>query len=527
MNTHKQESGVGFGLGGLESFGLADYKRLLLSRKWTIISAALTIALITSVVAHFLPNRYKATTVIMIDPGKVPESYVKSTATLSAAARLTILNQEILSNTRLLQIIDELGLYRDLKNKGQEEILVGMRKDIEVAAVPLLPELAGIARTLTAFTVAYTSETPAASARVANRLASLFIEENMKSREEQVLGTAEFVDRQLEKTEKDLAEKGKNIQQLRTRFVSDLPESQNVHVQALASLQLELRAEMDGASRAQQQKMYLQSLLADTPAVVDLDTSGGSMDSGAQTQLARLQAEQDQLRSRYGPDYPDVKKNATEIVRLEQQIKEQEKSAASVPAPVAPQRHNPVIESQLAALEDEIQQHLQREKDLKAQIDYHQSKLELAPRIQQRLATATRDYDNAEQNYKRLQGSKFSADMSTDMETRQKSERFSILEPAQPPERPSQPNRLLISLSGLAGGLLIGLFSAVALEIMDTTVKTEREVSEQIQVPIFGEIGWLTTNAGRRRQRLRTLMATSGNAVLALAYLAVLVVSVK
>jgi uncharacterized protein involved in exopolysaccharide biosynthesis len=285
---------------------------------------------------------------------------------------------------------------------------------------------------------------------------------------------------------------------------------------------------MDAASRAQQQKVYLQSLLADTPAVVDLDANGGSGDSGAQTQLARLQAEQDQLRSRYGPDYPDVKKNATEIQRLEQQIKEQEKSATTSGAsPISPQRHNPVIESQLAALDDEMQQHLQREKDLKAQIDYHQSKLELAPKIQQRLAVATREYENAEENYKQLQGSKFSADMSTDMETRQKSERFVVLEAAQPPERPAEPHRFMINVLGLAGGLLIGLFSAVALEMMDTTVKTEREVSEQIQAPIFGQICWLTTNTARRRQQLHMLMATSGNAVLALAYLAVLVVSSK
>ena len=273
MKSANQNSGFELGLSGLEHYSLHDFKQLVVRRKWIIISIALAVALTASVVTYFLPDRFTASTVIMIDPGKVPDTMVKSTATLSANERLGILRQQILSTARLAQIVDEFNLYGGpRRKKTQEEILKQMRKDIAIEPVPLVTGERGLG----AFTISYSGVNPNVAAQVANRLASLFIQENLKSREEQVLGTAEFLDREMEKAKKDLDAKAATIQQLKTRHVSELPESQNIHVQALASLQLELRGEMDAMSRAQQQKVYMQSMLSSTVPVVDLDAAGGS-----------------------------------------------------------------------------------------------------------------------------------------------------------------------------------------------------------------------------------------------------------
>jgi uncharacterized protein involved in exopolysaccharide biosynthesis len=290
---------------------------------------------------------------------------------------------------------------------------------------------------------------------------------------------------------------------------------------------LELRAEMDAMSRAQQQKVYLQSMLGDTPQVVDLDsvvTSGGS--SGLQEQLARLQDDLDRLRARYGPQYPDVVKKSADIKSLQQQIERQEKSGASNAAPPpVPGRHNPVIESQIGALDQDMKKHEEREKELKSQIQYYQSKLEGSPAVAQQMAVATRDYQNAEDHYNHLQERKFSADISSDVETRQKGERFLIVEPAQPPARPTQPNRPVLDGLGLLAGLLISCFAVLVFEVLDTTVKTEREVTERLPVPIFGEIPWLVTEVGKRRHRRRMALATSTNMLLAVGYVALVVVA--
>jgi len=534
-NTVTPKQGLEAGLGGLEYYGLQDYKRLFLRRKWAILWVALSFALLLSVGAYFWPNSYVARTSIVVEPGKVPDVYVRSTATTAAAQRLVLLQEEILSDTRLSQVIDEIAPYSNTKT--HEEMLAQMRKEITVEPKSFtnLQTVSNSRAGLEAFTISFISRSPATAARVANRLASLFIEENMKAREQQVMGTAEFFDQQLDKAKEDLRAKGEKMGALRTRYFAELPESQNAHVQALTNLQLDLRSEIDAISRAQQQKAYLQSLLADTPRIVDLDSaSAGSSDAvGLQEQMAKLQSQLDQYRSRYGPQHPDVLKIEAELKPLQDQLKQSEKVAASSTAGPSGTgqsivgHHNPVIESQIATLDEEVQKHVDREKQLQSGINFHQAKLEGGPAIQQQLAAVTRDYDNAEQNFKDVQARKFAADISSDVETRQKGERFVIVEPAQPPTSPSTPNRLLVDGLALPAGLGLAMLLFVLLEAFNTTVKTEREVTEHVRAPLFGEIPWLTTPMSRRRQRLRSAWNMGGNTVLVLAYFAVVFASIR
>src|SRR5262249_37280913 len=157
-----------------------------------------------------------------------------------------------------------------------------------------------------AFSISFTSQSAPLSAKVSNRLASLFIEENLKVREQQVLGTADFFDRQLEKAKQDLDERSQKLAQLKAKYAAELPESLNLHLQALTSAQLALRAESESASRAQNQEASVQLLLAQSPNVVNLDSADGSSNNGLHDELGRLQEQMSQLRSRYGQSYPDV-----------------------------------------------------------------------------------------------------------------------------------------------------------------------------------------------------------------------------
>src|SRR5207245_9722549 len=106
-NTTKHDQKSAGGFSGLEYYSLRDVRKLLFRRKWMIATTTLTVALAVSTGAYFYPNLYKATTTIIVDPGKVPENYVKSTATIDANQRLAILQEQILSATGLSKVIDE------------------------------------------------------------------------------------------------------------------------------------------------------------------------------------------------------------------------------------------------------------------------------------------------------------------------------------------------------------------------------------------------------------------------------------
>src|SRR5215831_14600236 len=247
-------------LSGLQFFTFRDYARMLSRRKWFVIVVTFAFAVTVAIVTYFIPNSYKATTVILVDPQKVPDYYVNSTVTTSVVDRLATLRQQILSETRLSQIIDEMGLYQKLKNKvPQEELVKRMQLDIlvEVGASPKGE------KTLGSFSVSYFNSNANLAARVTNRLASLFIEENIKGREQAVQGTADFLTRELEDAQKELKDKEERITALKAQYVGELPEAETSDVQALTSAQIQLQSERDAIIQAQQQQVYLQSVLGE------------------------------------------------------------------------------------------------------------------------------------------------------------------------------------------------------------------------------------------------------------------------
>jgi polysaccharide chain length determinant protein (PEP-CTERM system associated) len=528
------------GMGGMEYFTLKDYQRLFWRRRWFMVVTALGLALATAIVGYFVPNKYRAQTVILVDPQKVPDRFVASTVTATVADRLSTLRQQILSTTRLSQIADEMNLYADeRKSKTHEEIIEIMRKAIEVDianANPTRPD-----STLGAFAIAYSNEDRHLAAKVTNRLASLFIEENIKAREQQVLGTADFLDRELEEARSKLNEKEEQIKQLKQKYVSELPQSQSVHVSALSSLQLDMRSEMEAINRAEQQKLYLQALISESVPVVNLDRNVPPEVIALRNQLVQSQLQMDALLKRYGQQHPDVRKKMLEVRDLQEKIAEAQKEAeqnappdpravgasSSQTASGSQARRNPVVESQLVTLDDEIQKRGKRIEEIRQRIAFHQSKLERIPVLEAEMAAIMRDYDAARTLFLNLNDRKFSADMFTKVETLQKGERFLVLDQAAVPERHASPNRPLINAIGLAAGLLVAVFLVLALEYVSPTVKTEQEITEQFGVPVMGEIPWVTTAAQRSAARRKLLFAGAGSTLLFAAYAAMFVLTWK
>jgi uncharacterized protein involved in exopolysaccharide biosynthesis len=257
-------------------------------------------------------------------------------------------------------------------------------------------------------------------------------------------------------------------------------------LQALTSSQLALREEADATNRAEQAKATLEAQLAASPNIVDLDASGRASNTGLEEQLEHLEGEMDQLRSHYGPNYPDVLTKAAEIENVQKKISE---LAAQGKSDMTTTKHgNPAIQSQIAQADEQIRKHEERQAQLQSQIKFHVTAISGVPAVQEQVASATNELALASDRYKRLEDRKFGADMFSDLESRQQGERFVLLEPAQPPDAPASPNRPLISSIAAAAGLLISLIVVAVLELIDPAVKTKREIAEYLKVPVFGEI---------------------------------------
>ncbi len=490
----------------LGEMNIRDYLEIAHRRKWWIIFATLPIAITFGVLAALLPNMYRSSTVILVDPQKVPDSYVASTVSSGISDRLSTIQQEVTSPTRLAKLIDTLHLFPELRGKvDNSELVARMQKNMKLEVVD-----EGGRRT-SAFKITYSSTNPLETAQVANQLAAMFIEENLKVREQQSIGTAEFLDSELQKTKQDLTAKEAELSEIKSKYIMDLPDSKQYHLEALTNLRTQLQALQERVSRAQQEKIYLQSLSSSNPPSVDVDDQSASA-SPAQVQITRLETRLGELRARYGPMHPDVKKVEAELAQLRQRAEKEGpiqpvKRAEAPKSDAAKITRNPVLQAQMQKLDDEIDTARKQEAPLQQQIEFHTSKLEKVPVFEQRIAELMRDYDTMRAHYTQLLDKKFSADMSSALESRQKGERFVILDPALIPQQPFGPNRPLVAFGGLLGGLILGIALAVIVELNDDSVRSDHEALKLIGKPILASIPEVVTGQQQRFGAVRVAAA--------------------
>jgi uncharacterized protein involved in exopolysaccharide biosynthesis len=167
-----------------KSLDIHDYTEVFLRRIWYFVIPFVIIVAAASLYALFLPKMYRATTLVLVTPQKVPENFVRPTVTSRIEDRLQSISQEIMSRTRLEMVIAEFKLYaEEAKSLSKEEIVEAMRKNVQV-------EIKGKEGF---FTISYVGGDPKTVTMVTNKLASLFIEENLKFREQQAQGTSDFL----------------------------------------------------------------------------------------------------------------------------------------------------------------------------------------------------------------------------------------------------------------------------------------------------------------------------------------------
>src|ERR1700730_12204834 len=192
------------------------YWRLAVKYKWYTLVSSLALALVFTVIIARFPNVYQATTTILVDPQQIPEKYVSPAVNSEPSSRLNTLTQQVLSSTRLQEIIDKLNLYPEHRRSISPKALIEeMRHDITIQ----VKVKQGPVPELSTFTVTYQGKNPMLTAEVANELANSFIQWNINSREQQVAGTKDFLSSKL-----DAARQKQQAERFTVLDVAEVPE---------------------------------------------------------------------------------------------------------------------------------------------------------------------------------------------------------------------------------------------------------------------------------------------------------------
>ncbi len=469
-------------------------------RKWLGIVVFLVPLTAATAMIMALPDLYQSSALVMVERQQVPESFVRATVTSELEIRLRTITQEILSRSRLESLINQMGLYPDLKNRGSSEEAVGrMRRDIRLE---LLGAEAGRSTT-TAFTLSYRGRDPQTVAVVTNTVASFFIEENLKARERQATGTAEFLKVQLAEAKKRLDEQESRMGELQRRYLGELPQQLHGNLAALDSLNGQLRINNDNQVRLAERRDTVASQLASAK----LNSGGPEPD---EVRLARLKQDLITLRIKYTDRWPDIIRIKDEIERLEKQLTEpkpktQPKEVAGPPTPEVAR-----LQDTLRSVETELRLAKQDDQRLRQAILTYQSRVDNAPKREQEYLDATRDYQTTKELYHSLTRKYDDALLAESMEQRQKGEQFRILDSAVPSSSPAAPRRSRLLLMSLVLSFVLGAGSMLVMEVLDSSFHSTRDLRAYTTVPVLVAIPRIITEADARRRRWRFRLAAVG-----------------
>jgi polysaccharide chain length determinant protein (PEP-CTERM system associated) len=508
--------------------GLASVIEVVRRRRTLALLPFLFVLTAAASLAFFLPGLWTARSVVLVDRQQIPESFVKPTVTGDLEGQLLTLSQEILSRPRLARIIEELDLYPGLRRSHSiDDVVERMRRDIRLDFQGDAKSRGrGEPRTV-AFSVAYSTTDPRTSMVVANKLAGLYVDENLKFREKQAAGTSEFLETQLDEVRARLQEQERRIADYKEQHMGELPEQREANLRTLERLQQQQQLAHESGRRANERRQLITRSLAEIDQTSGLASAGASGPNvtpteAAAARLSLLKQELAQMQTRYTDRYPDVVALKGQIRSLEAKVAESPAAPGPKAAPrregrelrVAPQ--NPYIVSLLQQLDQanvEAKTTGEEIAALNRQIGSYQRRIENTPRREQELALITRDYETTRELFRSLLGKRGEAGIAADLEQRQKGERFRIIEPASLPERPAGPNRLRLLLIGLVLAAGASALAVVFAEQVDTSYRSVDEVRASLPVPVLSAIPTIATERDRARLVRQRRLATAAVAV--------------
>ncbi len=478
------------------------YIEIVLRRKWMIISIVVATTIIGAIAANIMQPYYRSSTMILVEKQQVSEAYVTPTDQTPFNQRLSTISQQIISRTNLEKIVDRFNLARKPHVSAPMRLvnsMLGRNYDeaaLKEAAVQntarnIKIDVIGDRKAGDAFSVTYTGTNPQTTMEITNALASLFIEKNLKAREQYVEGTSDFLSGELTSAKKGLEKQEKAIRSFKEKNMGSLPQQLDANLRTLDRIEHERDAVNAELRNAEDKKILLETQLGQ----VVPGATGGEI-SPLALELAKLQQQLVALRAQYKDNYPDIISTRQRIRDIKETLAASNKASkegVQTQTEYSMEQSNPEIYNSLVTVKSQIAALKQRLAEIKSQTALYEKRVEETPANEQKLADLSRDYDISLTNYQALLSKKLNARLSENLEKRQKGERFLVLDSANLPERPFKPNKESVTAMGTMAGVGISAALIFLLEFLNPVFRKPTEVENVLDLPVLTSIPRFST----------------------------------
>jgi len=461
---------------------LREYMRVLIKRKWMVISVIAGIFLIVAVaslretpiyeaVGQIVVNKADSNLITFKDSVPVVDYYDQS----DLDTEVRILQSDLMA----LQVIRQLNLDKRPEFGGSD------RKQANLVADPLQSDSNRTSALLGSFRgnlkvtlipntrvmeIHYSSTDPQLAASAVNTLAATYVEQNFKTKFESTMQASDWLSKQLV----DLQMKVETSQEKLVRYqreheILGTDEKQNIITAKLDELNKEMTvAESD---RMQKEAVYRQTESNDPVAIAAAiisdgpGTAGGGLLDKLHDQQASLRIQVAELSTQFGPSYPKVEQLDNQIKEIDHQLQLETSKAV-----------DHLKQRYLAAL--------QRETMLRAAFDKQKQEANKLNESAIEYSILKRDVDSNRTLYEGLLEKLKEAGVTAGL----RSNNFRIINAARVPSSPSEPNIPRNLSFALVLGVISGIGLAFMLENMDNTVRTPEQAQSISGLPSLGMI---------------------------------------
>lgn len=519
---------------------LRDYLAVLRRRRRQIVWVALAITALGVAAALLVPPVYRSTATLLVEQ-QLSTDIVRSTVTGYLVQRLKVIEARVLTPENLAAVAKKHDLFPEERERGDGYVASRIRENIQVEPVSanVSDPRSGVSGSTTiAFDLSYQAAVPETAQQVAQELATLFIDENRAIRTAKARGASAFLLEEERRLRERVDTLETQLAAYKTKNRGRLPELMNLNMQMLERAQRELEESQQQIYDLEERKVELQSQLGQVepytgdspggrlrqvqteyleaasryspehPDVVrlrrELETLRKQFGIGAdrtviEREYRQARAQLAEARKKYAGDHPDVRRLQQTVANLEKQLR----GTRDDPADFEMKPDNPAyvaLQTQLDGIEISLRAAQARRARAEKRIADYEARLVQTPSVEQEGLALQREYDAAMKKYREIKQNLMDANLAVELEEDQQGESFSLLQPAQLPGSPEQPNRKAFILLGLVLGIGGGIGYASIAEYMDRTVRGSQSVAGLLGAPPLAAIPFIP-DGGEPRAR--------------------------
>ena len=514
-----------------DEFSIEDVLIILQRRFLAFLLPVIVLAPLGIIAVMLLPAKYTAQGTIMVESQQIPTDLVRSTVNAYAQERISTIRQRVMTRNRLLEVADEYSLFPRSLGMSESERASAMRENLRVNVITAAGRNRNNRDGTIAFTVSYTDRDPRKAYLVANKFMTLFLDEDVRSRSVGASNTTEFFEREASRLRNAVGEMETRVAAYKQQNSDALPEHLNMHLSMLERARSALSSAQTSVTQLEEERRFLETQLI----------SGVSGDSSLSAELARLESDLARLRATYRDNYPEVVAKrqeiasikarmapSTEITRLRETLLKAEddltaaekaqdpEAVAAATTKVEAAREalsariseetrkgasdlsGVQIEGRIAVIENRIRMlNKQADESMKQIADFEQ-RIARTPEIERGIASLNRDYDNIFREYQDMLAKQQDAQLAENLEENQQAEKFSILEPALQPDKPSSPDRGKLTVLALFVALGAGGAAALGMELLQARLRGRTHLTGVIETQPIAVIPYIHNGADNR-----------------------------